>query len=201
MKFLFTVFFLCFIWQAGFSQDINGYFIKANGDTIPSQIKIPKAVFGGINEEHLFAKVEVVDSLGGAVYKPGEIKSFAFTYKNQEYNFYSKPVRKYNFNYKATNDTLFRFMTVFSKGKNATGYSYYASGYGNTSPHVMYSFERGIDSAYLYLHNYGGLKEMHAALADFYRHVPAITGALSNKFVSRRKVQQDIQAVIEALNQ
>ena len=202
MKFLLTTLFLYLLFQTGYSQEINGYFINIEGDTIPACIKVPKGLFGNIHEEHLFTKVKITDSSGETQFKPGEIKSFSFTYKNKQYAFYSKPVRKYNFSWKATKDTLFRFMTIFSKGEHATGYSCYSvvPGDKTSSVHILYTLERRIDNAHLYLHNYGKLEEMRTALTDFYSHVPSVASALSNKFIARRKVHTDIPAAIEALN-
>ena len=70
---------------------VPGYYIANNGDSIATQIKIPRSIFAE-DLGKLLMKVEVVDAAGKTEkFKPKESQRFGLLYKEQQLDFFSKP--------------------------------------------------------------------------------------------------------------
>jgi hypothetical protein len=84
MRFFILIFFCitCFGYAyAQTSATAPGYYVTLKGDTVTTQIKLPKSLFGSLDFSKFLFKVEVMDSITGAEkFKPDDIKSFGFEY-------------------------------------------------------------------------------------------------------------------------
>lgn len=94
----------------------TGYFVNKSNDTIECKILIPKD-FGRINEQTLFSKVTILDSLGKKMkYTPRDINGYGFLYNNKGYFYVSKQVEE---------DGKMMFLWPMNLGKKINEYYYY----------------------------------------------------------------------------
>ncbi len=72
---------------------VSGYYITKTNDSVTTQIKIPKSIFGTVDFSKFLFKVEVNDACLTKTkkLKPEDIKSFGFMYEEKAYQFFSKP--------------------------------------------------------------------------------------------------------------
>ena len=94
----------------------SGYFVTKTNDTVECKILIPKD-FGRVNEQSLFSKVTILDSLGKKTkYTPGDINGYGFLYHNKGYFYVSKQVEE---------DGKMMFLCPRNLGKKINEYYYY----------------------------------------------------------------------------
>jgi hypothetical protein len=93
-----------------------GYFITKSNDTVECKILIPKD-FGRINEQSLFSKVTILDSLAKKKkYTPKDINGYGFLYQNKSYIYISRQVEE---------DGKMMFLWPLDLGKKINEYYYY----------------------------------------------------------------------------
>lgn len=110
---------LCFLFAfncRAADEYATGYFVNKSNDTIECKILIPKD-FGRINEQTLFSKVTILDSLGKKMkYTPRDINGYGFLYNNKGYFYVSKQVEE---------DGKMMFLWPMNLGKKINEYYYY----------------------------------------------------------------------------
>ena len=140
--FLFTIVFTSSLAQ----KTASGYYITQVNDTIKTEFKIRKGVFGQITND--FTKsIQVIDSANKTVeFTPNDIKEYGFTNEGINYLFMSKPTKN------GTN----KFLAPVFIGSKSSLYQYgiftQGSGGAFSSSQVFYTFEKA-DGTFLFLKN------------------------------------------------
>ena len=93
MRYLFSLILYLTFFVFSYSQaTVSGYYITKTNDSVTTQIKIPKSIFGTVDFSKFLFKVEVNDGPDETKkLKPEDIKSFGFIYDEKAYQFFSKP--------------------------------------------------------------------------------------------------------------
>jgi hypothetical protein len=175
----------------------NGFIIRENGDSIPANIKIYKALFGGVNLDRYQKHVEIEDSAGHMQWiDPTELTSFSFTYNGTLYQLYSVPIRL-----RPSNDTATRFLPAWIKGSKASVYKYSGPPMGMTgSREDYYTFEKP-GNKHEYLASWIKLNTFIEKLSAFYGEFPGIVDLINNKFIERKNIPSDIKEIIDKINE
>lgn len=171
----------------------TGFYVTTTNDTILTQIKIPTSLFGAVDLSKLIFKVETFDSSSNdsKKFKPGDIKSFEFVYKQVTYTFYSQPtITKKNLRflqplYLSAATNIYLLKTADPNGK-ALG--------------VLYTLERK-DGTYAFLSTgIRSLDKFKEILKEFYKDKPALGAIIDSKFKSRMAIERDIITIAKAAN-
>lgn len=170
-----------------------GFYVTTTNDTIITQIKIPTSLFGSVDLSKLIFKVETFDSStnDSKKFKPGDIKSFEFVYKQVSYTFYSQPtITKKNLRflqalYLSSATNIYLFKTADQNGK-AVG--------------VFYTLEMA-DGTHAFLStSIRNLDKFKETLKEFYKDKPALQAVIDTKFTSRMAIERDLITIAKAAN-
>ena len=171
---------------------VTGFYVSMSNDTVKSQIKIPKSIFGSLDFSKFLFKVEVVDSDGSLQkLKPDAIKSFGFTFEGQEYRFFGKPTITKN-NY--------RFLEAVVLGPKTSIYKFETVNQNGGSLGTFYTFEK-VDGSYEFF-NTGmrNLEKFKDVLKEFYKDYPNAIPEIDARFMQKATFKSDIIAVAKAVN-
>ena len=185
MKSFYVLLMLLASFTKSYSKTVDGYIISLNGDTVSLKIKIPGA-FSNFN----YKEVEIIDSSNESkVLTPEDIKGYGYHYKNKDYVYMSKKIKK---------GTLY-FLEQIVGGTKASLYQYISSSGGYGSDKVFYTFEKagGIN---LFIDNYAALSDFRNELRFFYNENIGVQKLIDSKFNGRGHIQDDIKEVVEVVN-
>lgn len=173
-------------------QTAPGFYISKANDTITTNIKIPSSLFGGADFSKFLFKVEVADSITGTEkFKPDDIKSFGFLYKEKQYRFFSKPA--------ITKNNL-RFLQPIILAQKTSVYQFQTVNQNGAPIGTFYTFEKE-DGSYTFLttgtKNLGKFRD---ALKEFYTDRPDVQQLIDTKFQTRNAIHQDITEIVQAVN-
>ena len=185
MKPFYVLLMLLTSFTNSYAKTVDGYIITLKGDTVFSKIKIPGA-FSNFN----YNEVEIIDSTNESkVLTPEDIKGYGYHYKNKDYVFMSKKIKK---------GTLY-FLEQIVGGTKASLYQYISSNFGYGSDKVFYTFEKagGIN---LFIVNYAALSDFRNELRFFYSENIEVQKLIDSKFNGRGHIQDDIKEIVEAVN-
>lgn len=121
MKHLIFILFIFLEYQVATAQHLGkGYYVTLNGDTIQSEIKIPKDLFGSVRLEVLERKIKTTDSSTDALKTLTEkdIKGYGFNYKGKDFRYALKHLT----------DKKQQFFQELATGKIAGCYYYFKTG-------------------------------------------------------------------------
>jgi hypothetical protein len=170
----------------------SGYYVTKTNDTIATQIKIPKSVFGSVDFSKFLLKVEVSDSVKGIKrFKPENIESFGFLFDGEQYRFYSRPT--------ITQNNL-RFLQPVILGKKTSLYQFQTVNQNGTPLGTFYTFERA-DGTYTFLSS--GIKNLDTfrnTLKEFYKDNSEVLQLIERKFQTRISIKGDILEIVHAVN-
>jgi len=199
-----VIFFVCILFHISVHGQSNGYLVGPEGDTLRVEIKMPVDLLGSRYFEKLFGQVTVKHATGEInTCKPGEVRAFGFSDKQNSYAFETIPRGKYQFVTGRMNGTVIGFMQVLVKGDHAACYMAYETGVGDGSmqDQEYYTCTRTTDQQKLFLQNFEQLKTIKARLSSFYHHLPATEKSIRNKFRRQKNLKTDILKLMEDLNQ
>ena len=150
----------------------SGYYVTKSNDTITTQIKLPKSIFGSLDFSRFLFKVDVIDTSNiPNKLKPEDIKSFGFLFEGNTYRFFSQPT--------ITKNNL-RFLEALVLGKKTSIYKFETV---NKNGGPLGTFDK--------------LKE---ALKVFYKDYGTVHDVIDLKFKSRMAIKGDIIAIAQAVN-
>ena len=179
----------------GFSYSqttVSGYYITKTNDSVTTQIKIPKSIFGTVDFSKFLFKVEVNDGPNETKkLKPEDIKSFGFIYDEKAYQFFSKPT--------ITENNL-RFLEPLIIGKKTSVYQFQTVNQNGALLGTFFTFEKS-DGTYLFLNTgIGNLEKYRSALKDFYKDNQKLQELIDTKFQLKKNAKIDITEIIQAAN-
>lgn len=161
-------------------------------DTIFSQIKLPKSVFGSVDFSKFLFKVEVNDSISGdKKFKPEDIKSFGFMYKGENYRLFSRPT--------ITENNL-RFLEPVFLGQRTSLYQFQTLNQNGIPLGTFYTFEKA-DGTYTFLNT--GIKNLdkfRQTLKAFYKDNLEVQKIIETTFQSRMSIEGDILKIVQTVN-
>jgi hypothetical protein len=193
MKHFFLIFILIFSIAISHSQTTaSGYYITQENDTVSTQIKIRKGVFGQTINDYI-KEVEVVDSINGIKkFVPGDIKGYGFLYDGYRYIFVSKPIK----------DGSYKFLVPVFMGPKASLYQYgirtSGGGYSFPSQQVFYTFEKP-GSEYLFLRNILN-KKFKSQVKDFFKDNQQVQDLIDTKLQYWLDLGKDLKEILQAAN-
>lgn len=186
--FLFTIVFTSSLAQ----KTASGYYIAKTNDTIKTEIKIHKGVFGQITND--FTKsVQVTDSSNKTLeFTPDDIKEYGFTNEGINYLFISKP----------TKNGSNKFLTPVFIGSKSSLYQYgiftQGSGGAFSSSQVFYTFEKA-DGTFLFLKNMMN-KKLKSELKEFYKDNIEVQQLIDTKFNYWLELNDDLILTLYTYN-
>ena len=166
--------------------------LPKTNDSVTTQIKIPKSIFGTVDFSMFLFKVEVNDGPDETKkLKPEDIKSFGFMYEEKAYQFFSKPT--------ITENNL-RFLEPLILGKKTSLYQFQTVNQNGALLGTFFTFEKS-DGTYLFL-NTGirNLEKFKSALKDFYKDNQKLQELIDTKFQLKKNAKIDITEIIQAAN-
>lgn len=168
----------------------KGYYITQENDTVVTQIKFPKGLFGQNNFTNM---IEVVDSLNAKKrFTPAEIKGYGFSAEGYKYVFLSKPVK----------DGSYKFLSPVFIGPKASLYQYgiytSGSGYALPSQQVFYTFENP-DNKYLFLVG-RTTKKFKNELKEFFKDYPDVLRLIDNRLKYWLEMKKDLLEIMQTVN-
>lgn len=169
-----------------------GYYITQKGDTVATQIKLRKGVFGQVTNDFV-KEVVVVDSAGNSKeFTPADIKGYGLLHDSKQYRFASKPVK----------DGSYKFLAPIFVGLKTSVYQYglYTSGSGTnmSSNQVFYTFEKA-DGTFLFLRNILNEK-FRSELKEFYKGNVEVQLLIDEKLRYFLSMQQDLKEIMRVAN-
>lgn len=169
-----------------------GYYISLSNDSVLTQIKMPKSVFGSVDFSKFLFKVEAQDSNNDLKkFKPEDIKRFGFIYNGESYRLFSKPI--------FTENTL-RFLQPTVLGKKSSLYQFQTYDQNGAPLGTFYTLEKN-DGTYAFLTT--GLKSLDKfkeLLKEFYQENSDILQLIDSRFTERKSVQADMIELVETAN-
>ncbi len=192
MKHYILLFVLLTSFIYSYSQTtVPGYYVTKTNDTITAQIKIPKSIFG-VDLSKFFFKVEIVDSINGnKKFKPNDIKSFGFLYKEINYIFFSKPT--------ITENNL-RFLQPFIIGPKTSIYWFHTVDQNGIPLGTFYTFEKA-DGTYTFLSTgVLSLSKFRESLKEFYKDYLEVQQLIDKRFQNKPSIKHDIIEIVQAVN-
>ncbi len=193
MRRLIVLFYFLFIMLEVQSQTTTpGYYITQQDDTVKTNIRIRKGVFGQTSNDFI-KEVEVIDSVKGSnMFTPDDIKGYGFSYEGKRYLFVSKPVKN------ASN----KFLSPLYIGPRSSLYLYgiYSSGSGSSLPsqQVFYTFEKS-DGSFLFLRNILNNK-FRTQVKEFYKDNREVQAIIDSKLRYWLDLNKDLLAILVAAN-
>ncbi|MEQ1797916.1 MAG: hypothetical protein ABL872_08180 [Lacibacter sp.] len=170
---------------------VPGYYVTNNNDSVDTQIKIPKSLFG-TDLSKLLLKVEIVDSINGTKkFKPKDIKGFGFTYKEKHYHFFSKP---------AITERNVRFLQPFIIGQKTSVYWFHTVDQNGIPLGTFYTFEKADGTYTFFSTGELSLSRFRASLKEFYKDYPEVQQLIDTKFQTKPSLKHDITEIVEAVN-
>ena len=188
----FSILLLTFFGYSYSQTTVSGYYITKTNDSVTTQIKIPKSIFGTVDFSMFLFKVEVNDGPDETKkLKPEDIKSFGFIYDEKAYQFFSKPT--------ITENNL-RFLEPLILGKKTSLYQFQTVNQNGALLGTFFTFEKS-DGTYLFL-NTGirNLEKFKSALKDFYKDNQKLQELIDTKFQLKKNAKIDITEIIQAAN-
>lgn len=188
----FSILLLTFFGYSYSQTTIPGYYITKTNDSVTTQIKIPKSIFGTVDFSKFLFKVEVNDGPNETKkLKPEDIKSFGFIYNEKAYQFFSKPT--------ITENNL-KFLEPLIIGKKTSVYQFQTVNQNGALLGTFFTFEKS-DGTYLFL-NTGirNLEKFKSALKDFYKDNQKLQELIDTKFQLKKNAKIDITEIIQAAN-
>ena len=188
----FSILLLTFFGYSYSQTTVSGYYITKTNDSVTTQIKIPKSIFGTVDFSKFLFKVEVNDGPNETKkLKPEDIKSFGFMYEEKAYQFFSKPT--------ITENNL-RFLEPLKKKKKTSLYQFQTVNQNGALLGTFFTFEKS-DGTYLFL-NTGirNLEKFKSALKDFYKDNQKLQELIDTKFQLKKNAKIDITEIIQAAN-
>lgn len=188
----FSILLLTFFGYSYSQTTVSGYYITKTNDSVTTQIKIPKSIFGTVDFSKFLFKVEVNDGPDETKkLKPEDIKSFGFIYDEKAYQFFSKPT--------ITENNL-RFLEPLIIGKKTSVYQFQTVNQNGALLGTFFTFEKS-DGTYLFL-NTGirNLEKFKSALKDFYKDNQKLQELIDTKFQLKKNAKIDITEIIQAAN-
>ena len=188
----FSILLLTFFGYSYSQTTVSGYYITKTNDSVTTQIKIPKSIFGTVDFSMFLFKVEVNDGPDETKkLKPEDIKSFGFIYDEKAYQFFSKPT--------ITENNL-RFLEPLIIGKKTSLYQFQTVNQNGALLGTFFTFEKS-DGTYLFL-NTGirNLEKFKSALKDFYKDNQKLQELIDTKFQLKKNAKIDITEIIQAAN-
>ena len=188
----FSILLLTFFGYSYSQTTVSGYYITKTNDSVTTQIKIPKSIFGTVDFSMFLFKVEVNDGPDETEkLKPEDIKSFGFIYDEKAYQFFSKPT--------ITENNL-RFLEPLIIGKKTSLYQFQTVNQNGALLGTFFTFEKS-DGTYLFL-NTGirNLEKFKSALKDFYKDNQKLQELIDTKFQLKKNAKIDITEIIQAAN-
>ena len=173
-------------------KTVSGYYITKNNDTIETEIKIRKGVFGQITND--FTKsLQVIDSSNKTLeFTPDDIKGYGFTNEGINYLFISKP----------TKNGSNKFLAPVFIGSKSSLYQYgiftQGSGGAFSSSQVFYTFEKA-DNTYLFLRNILN-KKFKSELKEFYKDNFEVQQLIDSKFNYWLELNDDLLLTLNTYN-
>jgi hypothetical protein len=195
MRFFILIFFCIACFGYAYAQTpatAPGYYVTMKDDTVTTQIKLPKSLFGSLDFSKLIFKVEVMDSINGAEkFKPDDIKCFGFVYKEENYRFFSKPAITLN---------NLRFIQPVILGPNTNLYQFQTVDQNGAPLGVFYTFEK-LDGSYTFLSTgLINLNKVKETLKEFYKENVAIQAFIDTKFQAKTAFNRDVITVVQEVN-
>ncbi|MBC6491824.1 hypothetical protein ACFSQD_11130 [Flavihumibacter stibioxidans] len=169
-----------------------GYYINKQDNTIKTNIRIRKGVFGQTTNDFL-QEVEVMDSVkGSSKFSPDDIKSYGFSYDGKRYLFLSKPVKN------GSN----KFQSPLYIGPRSSLYLYgiSSSGGGTNLPsqQAFYTFEKS-DGSYLFLRDILNNK-FRSQVKEFYKDNKEVQAIIDTKLKYWSDLKKDLRDILVAAN-
>lgn len=192
MRQFYLILVLSITFLKSYSNNVDGYIVTLNSDTVQAQIKLSGGFFFGIGSYDMYKQVQVLDSVGTVkVLTPKEIKAYGYTYKSRDYVYRVKQIEDGSYYFlepviTGNRTSLYRYTVIRGGGKYATMEEYY-------------TFEKS-GGSYLFLKSFDGLDTFKAALKGFYSDNSEVQQLIEKKFSARRKIQKDIQDIVVAVN-
>lgn len=191
-KYVFVIFWLTSIGFSYSQTTAPGYYVTKTNDSIATQIKIPKSVFGSVDFSKFLLKVEISDSLKGIKkFKPEDISSFGFLFEDEQYRFYSRPT--------ITQNNL-RFLQPVVLGQKTSLYQFQTVNQSGAPLGTFYTFEKP-DGAYAFLST--GIKNLdkfRETLKEFYKDNLEVLQLIERKFQTRTAIRNDIIEIVRTAN-
>lgn len=193
MKLISFAFILALLVHRADAQSLaSGYYITQKSDTLASQIKLKKGLFGQISND--FTKeVEVIDSVKGTIkFLPEDIKGYGFLYEGRKYAFMSKPIK----------NGPKRFLAPFFAGPKSSLYLYgiqtAGGGLAMPSKQVFYTFEKS-DGTCLFLRNILN-NNFRNQLKEFYKDNTVVQQLVDTKFRYWLDLDKDLLELLRKVN-
>lgn len=169
-----------------------GYYITKQDDTVKTNIRIRKGVFGQTTNDFI-KEVEVIDSVkGSSKFTPDDIRSYGFSHDGKRYLFVSKPVKN------GSN----KFLSPLYIGPRSSLYRYgiSSSGGGTSLPsqQVFYTFEKS-DGSFLFLRNILNNK-FRSQVKEFYKDNKEVQAIIDSKLRYWLDLNKDLLAILVAAN-
>lgn len=192
MKNLILISILMFsITDAHSQKSMPGFYINVENDTIETQIRIRKGVFGQTTNDFI-DEVEVGDSLTGfKKFGPDDIKGYGFISGSNNVFLLSKPIK----------NGSKKFLAPFYIGPKSSLYQYgfRSSGGGAiASQQTFYTFEKS-DGSYLYLRDILN-KKFKAELKEFYKDNTEVQQLIDTKLKYWLDMKKDLMEILIAAN-
>ena len=171
---------------------LPGYYITQNNDTVNTQIRLRKGVFGQTTNDFI-KELEVIDSLTGPkVFSPDDIKGYGFTQDGLRVRFAAKPVK---------NGTK-KFLSPVYVGAKSSLYQYgiRTSGGGGAlaSQSTFYTFEKS-DGSYLFLRDILN-KKFRTELKEFYKDNAEVQALIDTKLQYWHDLKKDLLQIMIVAN-
>ncbi len=188
-----TIILVCCFGYSYTQNTVSGYYLTNTNDTLNTQIKLPKSIFGSVDLSKLLFRVEVTDSVNGAKkLKPEDIKGFGFLYNGENYTYFSQPF---------TSEKNLRFLQPVILGTKTNLYQGQTVNQNGSPLGTFYTFQKA-DGTYAFL-NTGMLRlsEFRATLIKFYKDEKHIQELIETKFLNRISIKNDILEIVQLANQ
>lgn len=173
-------------------KTVSGYYISKNNDTLKTEIKIRKGVFGQ-NTNDFTKSIQVIDNTNKTIeFTPNDIKEYGFTNEGINYLFMSKPTKN------GTN----KFLAPVFIGSKSSLYQYgiftQGSGGAFSSSQVFYTFEKA-DGTFLFLRNMLN-KKFKSELKEFYKDNLEVQQLIDAKFKYWLELSDDLNLLLYNYN-
>ena len=169
---------------------VDGFYVGNHGDTIKTRFNISTSA-GQPDLFKLYSRVEMVTDSGSrkTIFKPGDIESFGFTYKEKNWTFVSKKIGEKS-----------EFFSPEIDGKKNNLYSQlYATGGGQLSYTAVKYFITKEDSIFLILPSADRLKKNKEKLMGFFTDVE-IQKQIQARFNEPDDIEKDVLFIVNYAN-
>ncbi|MES2430974.1 MAG: hypothetical protein V4556_08555 [Bacteroidota bacterium] len=192
MKHFFFLIICSFILLKTSAINAPGYIVTLNNDTVYTQIKLTEGNFF-MKWYDMKKKVLIIDSTGTVKeFKPTDIKAFGYIYKSDSVVHVAKPIK---------NGKIY-FLYPVVVGEKASLYQYSKTvpqGLDHYTDREFYTFEKN-DGTHIFMDSFDPLDSFSQKLSAFYNGNIEIKNLIASSFKARRKIQNDIKAIVEAMN-